>query len=484
MTKKRKNIFLFVFAIILFGVNMLRITHTSVCGDEAFSMLTVRGNVSDIISTTAADVHPPLYYFILKFATLFLGENIPLLRMISLVPIGILLGFGIVVVKKEWGEKAAAIFMVCTALPPAIRYNVELRMYSYAMLAVLLCLYYGYKLCTDYKKKYWIGFTLFGVAAAYLHYYALITVAFIYAGIFLWLVIKDKKRIKSCLICSLMTILLYVPWLPVLLEQFQRTTHDYWIGPITWWVIKGYFRFTFGQALGGKIFGVIVLLLFLLTFVTKQGMEVSFEGNKTGVKMLVSCEWLKKLDDDRRIVLVALGAFAGNIVTGVALSLLFRPIFSERYIFVATGLLWLAIAIMTEKMCKDKKWLFGIFVLFLIITGGENFWKQYEIEKGYTSATEQSIAYLEDNMGEQDILLTDISSLSWTILEFHFPNTQIKATDAIDWSKNEQTVWFLASRERTDVLESVSDLSYCAEYIKEGSINSENYILYKIWRPE
>ena len=54
--------------------------------DEVFSVSIVKHSFSDIISFTAADVHPPLYYFILKCFTLIFGQRMSVYHLVSVIP--------------------------------------------------------------------------------------------------------------------------------------------------------------------------------------------------------------------------------------------------------------------------------------------------------------------------------------------------------------------------------------------------------------
>ena len=53
-------------AAVLFGVLSLR---TNIWADEAYTFAMVRHSFADIWRITAADVHPPLYYFLVKIFT-------------------------------------------------------------------------------------------------------------------------------------------------------------------------------------------------------------------------------------------------------------------------------------------------------------------------------------------------------------------------------------------------------------------------------
>ena len=68
------------------------INHLILHVDEYFTLSIINFNVNDLISVTAADVHPPLYYLILKFAMTIFGffvispHSIYAVRIVSIIP--------------------------------------------------------------------------------------------------------------------------------------------------------------------------------------------------------------------------------------------------------------------------------------------------------------------------------------------------------------------------------------------------------------
>ena len=71
-----KKIVPYGLALIIAGVVALPVFSKSIIMDEAYSMLLVQGSIGEIISGTAIDVHPPLYYLILKVAQKGFHKNI------------------------------------------------------------------------------------------------------------------------------------------------------------------------------------------------------------------------------------------------------------------------------------------------------------------------------------------------------------------------------------------------------------------------
>lgn len=170
-----------IYAVILFILNFVRIFDNNFWGDEAFTTNLIANTVSVILQKTAADVHPPLYYLIVKIGYILVGNRGWMFHFISLIPCAIILLFSMTVIWNRFGKIPAIILMTLSTLSDnAVKYNVEVRMYSWGALFVLLSFYCLYLILTEESTKHYILFMLSSLAAAYTHYYCLIAVAFFY----------------------------------------------------------------------------------------------------------------------------------------------------------------------------------------------------------------------------------------------------------------------------------------------------------------
>lgn len=170
-----------IYAVILFALNFVRIFDNNFWADEAFTTNLVANTVPVIIQKTAADVHPPLYYLIVKLGYTLAGNQGWMFHLISLFPCAIILIFSLTAIWNRFGKETAVILITLAALSKnAVRYNVEVRMYSWGALFVLLSFYCLYLILDEESTKHYILFTLSSLAAAYTHYYCLVSVAFFY----------------------------------------------------------------------------------------------------------------------------------------------------------------------------------------------------------------------------------------------------------------------------------------------------------------
>ena len=80
---------------------------TDIWYDELFTMRIANSSVTELVSRTARDVHPPLYYLILKGFLVFFGKGtgVPLeiiAKMVSIVPLILLFIYSMTVIRKRF----------------------------------------------------------------------------------------------------------------------------------------------------------------------------------------------------------------------------------------------------------------------------------------------------------------------------------------------------------------------------------------------
>lgn len=220
----------------------------SIWHDEAFSGLLVRYDIGEMMHRIALDVHPPLYYLLLRAWTGLIGNTELTLRLYSLL-------FGCIATYLTWRVAqlltrnkniALASAFLFFANSFVIQHNMEARMYTMGISLILGTLLYGVTAIDrdgPARWKAWGIFTLLASAALYTHYY---TVFYIVAiGIALLTLIWLQKKSGGEYIASLKGLfgsaglvgILYIPWLPTFLKQVAQVSEDYWIGAMTWWSI-------------------------------------------------------------------------------------------------------------------------------------------------------------------------------------------------------------------------------------------------------
>lgn len=248
----------FLIVIICVGT-LLRLPDLSVRSlwfDEAFSwMLACQFPVSESIYRTGLDVHPPLYYLVLRFWIYLFGDSIIAMRSMSIVfadlNILILFFFSRDCFSNLDAPSRAKVGLFAAGFLSVSAYHIhwsqETRMYTFALFltttsAWLLLI----SLRNPNSIKYWLYYAVVSCALLYTHNYGLFVVfgQGVYCLFNLMLTRTDSlknmivsQKFRNATISYALIFWGYVPWLPVLMFQKSQVQGNYWIGKMTIWTI-------------------------------------------------------------------------------------------------------------------------------------------------------------------------------------------------------------------------------------------------------
>ena len=299
--------------------------------DEAFSLSLSSCSYADIVNITALDVHPPLYYFILKFVVDGVHSIFPSFHSIfvaKLVSVSVYIILLLVIatkVRRDYGNFVALLASVCLiGMSRQIDYGIEIRMYSWGMLFVTTAFLWIKNIITENKIWPWIWFVIFSLCSAYTHYFACIAAGFLYIGLLIYFWMNDRRRLWQWTIAVVLTVIGYLPWLNVLIEQLRAVSESFWIDEITLGTVWNYLV---------NMFACPFLLLVIVAM---------FVYSKTK-KILPSFK-------EQPIAYTGMLVPIGVILVGTIVSLIMQPIFIFRYAIPAMSCLWIGLLIFVDKL--------------------------------------------------------------------------------------------------------------------------------------
>lgn len=370
---------LFHISIIILGIIFILIGafHTNLWFDETYSVGLVEHSFKDIWLIGASDVHPILYYYLLKVVNLFFGSSVLAYRLFSTLGITILGILGYTHIRKDFNEKTGIIFsFLAFFLPIMSIYAQEIRMYSFLITFVTLMAIYAYRITKDTSNKNYIIFGIFSLASCYMHYYGLMTACFINLFLLIYLIIK-KQNLKKIIIIALAQIVLYIPWLINLVKQIMTVSKGFWITfkfPDT---LIEVITFPFSGKLNSSITIILTILIYLYLILIVR----------------------KKKDKG----LLGIGIYLIIFIIAAIISIK-SPLLVPRYTFSVIGLL---IFSLSYYMAKGNKYVtliicFGIFISSLF--SNINF-----IKENYASSNKEAFNYLNEKIEKDDIIIyTDV----------------------------------------------------------------------------
>jgi uncharacterized membrane protein len=220
--------------------------------DEAYSIQFARLPLQQLIDETASsDVHPPLYYLLLHYWIKLCGDSEAGARLLSAL-------FGLLSILMLYAL-AALLFDRATGLLSAlllslslfhIEFAQEARMYTLLAFLSLCSLYFFLKLFTAQTRALaLLGYVITTSLLMHTHVYGFFII--IAENLFFFsLKFNDydtfKRLLKRWLLLQGALVVLFLPWLSVMLAQFERVQHGFWIPRptlnflrLTWMIYSG-----------------------------------------------------------------------------------------------------------------------------------------------------------------------------------------------------------------------------------------------------
>jgi uncharacterized membrane protein len=346
--------------------------------DEAFSVLLSERAPGLIWSLTARDVHPPLYYVTLHYWALLFGSSVTSLRGLSAVAdVGTL----VLCLKlmSLLASRRATLFagVLLVFLPISVRYSQEVRMY--ALLGFWLMGATVALVCWSRQaqaRRYEVIYVLLMTAAFYTHYFAALAV------LVHWLFWSGwgagapvALPVRKWFLANVAIVLLYLPWLPHLIEQMTRMEGLGWVAPTTWEMLPG-----------------LVSRCIAMIPATGSGwwwaMLVSASMVACCVMALLNARY------ERRSIILVIGYFFVSAITVFLVSWIV-PVFVTRYlVFAAVGLPLVA-AIALDGLAEQRP-LIGFICLSLFVAAEmQGVVKVYAQQDGLNGTDVRKLARLD-----------------------------------------------------------------------------------------
>ena len=228
--------------------------------DEAFSVLLGIKNFGEIISITAKDFSPPLYYFLLHLWMKIFGSSEIAVRSLSVLFLILTAASTYILAKKIFSKKVGLLASALVLLNPFLfYYSFEARFYTLLCFLATLSFYF---LITER----WPLFVLFSLLGLYTHNFMIFSLA---GAVLAYVLLKGFEK-KQLLVLSLGTVAVgFSPWIAVLFSQTKSVASGFWIQrPGIEDILRAVVQFMLGP-LGNcspyLIFAALALLLFALS---------------------------------------------------------------------------------------------------------------------------------------------------------------------------------------------------------------------------
>lgn len=257
------GVFIALFSALALG----NITRWSIWFDEAFSAYLMRFDIVELTRFTALDVHPPLYYWLLKGWTAIFGmSELAFRSMSTLFAVIALLGV-YVLVRSCFNRNAALVALgFASILPLLLRFADETRMYTLVTAIVIWASWLLLRLQQNQSnKKGWVYYGLLLAAGMYTHYFA----AFAWLAHWAWRWSEVKtgrmKRFwtREWVLVHAGAIALYLPWVIPAIKQFTTVQSGFWIPAVSAYTPVDYISNSWLYLMYGAVSGYFAVLFWL-----------------------------------------------------------------------------------------------------------------------------------------------------------------------------------------------------------------------------
>lgn len=420
--KNQNTVLLFSLLIIGSCYLLYHCFYTAFWYDEAYTINLVRHSFGHLWHVTANDVHPPLYYILLKLYTYIVGGSVVALRVFSALPVIGCMVVGCTLIRKDFGDKTALLFLLTLILLPVTQYAAsEIRMYSLAMFFVLCSSIYAYRSYHSFSKPDFAKLTLFSLAAAYTHYYALMGVFYIYFLFLVVLILRKKERVLPFIGVGIIFVIGYLPWLINIPGQMEQVSDEYWINQTRLKDILIYIYYPFSVELdlvgtGAPLksfafeFSLLAILLLIIVYIVIKGLRNLTQDEK----------------DQSVFGKLIFIVFVLSVSTAVAYSFLVKPVFVTRYMNPLMGLLVLSIAIHLSLLDYKLRLHSAIVIVFfgvLAFLSIDRFILQKKTNDLDQSVQNDIIRFAEERVDDNTVFLySDTRSFAIAFGNILFPN--------------------------------------------------------------
>lgn len=373
--------------IIIIGILFIFLStfHSNLWLDESYSVGMANQTLVDIWKIGGHDVHPVLYYWMLRIVNILTKGSILAYRLFSVIPIVLLGLLGFTHIKKDFGEKAGVIFsFLCYFVPIMVVYANQIRMYSWAIYIVSSLAIYAYRIYLGQSiKKNWMIFGLASLASIFIHYYGLMVAGLINLFLLIYFIKNKKwKELKWQILLGIIQAVLYLPWIIYLVSQMKHVSEGFWIEyePAQFFSIIGcqmignmniYIGFTANT--------ILFIVLGIIIFTKRKNRNINWKP-----------------------VIYSIIIYLSVIIVALIINIFLKTsILHYRYLFVITGLYLFTISYILSKV--DNKYIVITICAFILILGIIN--NIIQIRDNYDENNSKPLEYVKTNIQEGDIIV-------------------------------------------------------------------------------
>lgn len=479
------------------GISLFTITKSSIWFDEAFGAYLIRFDFWEIARYTAADVHPPFYYWLLKIWGMLFGANELTLRSMSVFFGAIAIFFGYLLMKRLFNRNVALYSLLFMVLAPMfIRYSQEMRMYT-LVTAIALAATYVLTIAIESKsRKPWLIYGILVSLGMWTHYFS----ALIWLSHWLWRAwvirrtqSKQKARraffSKEWVVAHSVAVGLFLPWLPALAYQVLTVQiSGFWIPPVSPITLPNFLTNVFYYQDQNTVNSWQTLLLFVILIVF--------------IALAIRLYRTQKEAERQKYMLIFAIAFVPVLLLFVLSMPPLRSSFTDRYLVTAAlGMsLFIGVTLALGSQFMRRNWQKGLALLVIgaMVIGIGNVYilGNYNKTLYQSNNTQQLLETIAATSKGKEAVIADSPWLFYEAVFYTTPthpvyfldattdyrygsldmleyNDQFKIKDIAAFSKTHNTVWFIGRPGPNELTPPQSDWKQLQKVEVHDSVNGQ-----------
>ena len=485
-----KSSAIIIFTVLMGSLHLIRCFNNSFWLDEGNTIIIARERFWDMLNLLALVFgHAPFQYAVECLFWHTFGESGFIFHFASTLPYFIVLVVSVTIVRKLFGNIASIILTtLCSLLDCAIIYNLEVRMYAWCELFILLAFLMDYCVYLTNKGKYYFLMSLFSIGAVYSHYFALASIGIIYLFLFLYKIIYRKFfDVIKVIISGGSVLIILLPWI-IYVKIKRGVVIPDWGFPVLSW--RQCFSFIFYSDYSKFLF-IFFIITSLLVFFYDLGFI-----KKTSNRFRINLQYphiTKQIADKWIWELSGVCGVLGTIVFSQIYSMLVFPITTYRFLYLCFVIIWLLFSINISNM-KSNKIIALILVVFIISTNMPKYYATVVQEINIDHRLRKVLSSTEE-IDENDIIYTNMMDIFWTVSRIYYPRTQCVAFENPKYNtpdmpiicENRQGWLFIQYPITTDLQDYLQSLGKKARLVDNGILiidnglfGMENVFIYKI----
>ena len=192
MSRRRWLFLLLLMLLPAFWLRLFLLDGQSLWWDEGISLHLATSSFAEIVANRAANIHPPLYFFLLKIWVMLTGTTSFAARYFSVLASFLQVALVYALLRDWFGRRTAVIGLVLTAVYAlSIVYAQEVRVYAFLPLTYLLILLLAHRVAQEQPtRRLWLALGVAEWVALHLHYNSLFLLVFVNG----WLLVKFWRQ--------------------------------------------------------------------------------------------------------------------------------------------------------------------------------------------------------------------------------------------------------------------------------------------------